>query len=87
MSDNPMDLLGAAEDGNVRAFVSGHIHDVDDIEVAGARFICSGSVSGQQWRGPKLPRPGCEEGFGIFDCRPDGSFDYAYHDYGWQAKP
>ena len=85
MADNPSELLKAAGDTSVRTYVSGHIHDVDDIRVAGARFICSGSVSGQQWTGPKLPRPGCEEGVGLFDCRPDGSFDYTYHDYGWEA--
>ena len=47
-------------------------------------FICSGSVSGAQWRGPDHGTP---EGFGVVDCRPDGNFDYRYHPYGWKADP
>jgi hypothetical protein len=26
------------------------------------------------------------EGFGIVDCRPDGTFSYRYDDYGWEAR-
>jgi hypothetical protein len=25
------------------------------------------------------------EGFGVFDCRPDGSFDFRYESFGWKV--
>ncbi len=28
---------------------------------------------------------GTPEGFGVFDLRPDGGFDYRYETYGWRA--
>ncbi len=84
MSRNPEALIDAAKGANVRAFLSGHIHRLDRIEVNGLAMICAGSVSGAQWRGPQVET---EEGYGIVDCRPDGSFDYRYHDYGWDARP
>jgi 3',5'-cyclic AMP phosphodiesterase CpdA len=79
---NPMALIEAIGDANVKAFFSGHIHRLDQIDVKGQRLICAGSVSGDQWRGPDVDT---EEGFAIIDCRADGSFDYRYHEYGWNA--
>jgi 3',5'-cyclic AMP phosphodiesterase CpdA len=84
--DNSRAVLDAVQGGNVRAFASGHIHELDRIEVAGHRFICSGAVSGQQWGGQRIAGPlGTPEGFGVFDLRPDGSFDYRYQTYGWRV--
>ncbi len=84
MSRNPEALIDAVKGANVRAFFSGHIHRLDRIEVRGLTMICAGSVSGAQWRGPQVDT---QEGYGVVDCRPDGSFDYRYHDYGWDARP
>ncbi len=67
---------------NVRGLISGHLHILEEIHYGGRRFICSGSVSGHQWKGPRL---GCPEGFGVFDCQPDGTFQFAYRDYGWSS--
>lgn len=87
MSRNPMALINAIHeagaDDEVKAFVSGHIHRLDNIEAKGQTFICAGSVSGAQWQGPEVDT---QEGFGVIDCRPDGTFDYRYHDYGWQSR-
>jgi len=82
VKDTPA-LFEAVKGANVRTFISGHLHLLEDLRFNGHRFICSGSVSGHQWTGPRLQTP---EGFGVFDCRPDGSFEYAYESYGWQAK-
>lgn len=81
---NPQALMEAIGDGtdDVKAFFSGHIHRLDRIEAKGQTFICAGSVSGNQWRGPDVDT---EEGFAVVDCRPDGSFGYRYQDYGWSA--
>ena len=81
---NPMTLVEAIGDANVKAFFSGHIHRLDRIEVKRQTLICAGSVSGDQWRGPDVDT---EEGFAVIDCRPDGSFEYEYHNYGWAARP
>jgi Icc protein len=67
---------------DIRGLLSGHLHLVEEIVYGGRRFICSGSVSGQQWNGPRL---GTQEGFGVFDCQADGTFQFAYQDYGWSA--
>jgi 3',5'-cyclic-AMP phosphodiesterase len=75
-------VLTSIEGANVKALISGHLHTVEEIDYNGQRFICSGSVSGHQWNGPRLGFP---EGFGVFDCRADGTFDYAYQSYGWKA--
>lgn len=81
---NPMALVDAIGQSNVQAIFSGHIHRLDRIEVKGQTFICAGSVSGDQWRGPDVDT---EEGFAIIDCDADGQFDYQYFKYGWDAKP
>jgi len=82
MSRNPGDLVRATEGANVKAFFSGHIHRLDRIEAAGRTFICAGSVSGSKWTGHDHETP---EGITIVDCHADGTFDYRYHDYGWEA--
>lgn len=68
---------------NVRLCLSGHIHERDRVEFGGPTFINDGAVCGSWWKGP---HHGVQEGFGIIDCRPDGTFDYQYFDYGWDAK-
>lgn len=78
---NSAALVETMNEGDVRAFLSGHIHCLDRIEAAGHTFICSGSVSGDQWQGDDVDTP---EGFGVVDCYPDGNFEYSYYDYGWE---
>jgi hypothetical protein len=75
-------LVETAKAGNVRAFISGHLHLVERLELLGQTFICSGSASGHPWNGPRLGTP---EGFGVFDCRADGTFDFHYQSHGWKA--
>lgn len=75
-------LFEAVKGANVRAFISGHLHLVEDLNFSGHRIICSGSVSGHQWGGPRLGTP---EGFGVFDCRPDGSLEFTYQAHGWSG--
>jgi len=80
---NAPEVVEAAKLGKMRAFVSGHLHLVERLELLGQTFICSGSVSGHQWTGPRMGTP---EGFGVFDCRPDGTFTYGYQSHGWTAQ-
>jgi len=79
---NAAELLEAAKPGNVRAFISGHLHLVERLELLGRTFICSGSASGHQWTGPRMDTP---EGFGVFDCARDGTVDFHYQSFSWKA--
>jgi 3',5'-cyclic AMP phosphodiesterase CpdA len=80
---NAPELVETARQGNVRAFISGHLHLVERLDLLGFTFVCSGSVSGHQWTGPRMGTP---EGYGVFDCEPDGSFTFHYQAYGWEAR-
>ena len=81
VKDTPA-LFEAVQGANVRAFLSGHLHLVEDLKFNGHRLICSGSVSGHQWGGPRLDTP---EGFGVLDCRPDGHLEFRYESHHWNA--
>ena len=61
----------------------GSLHACDRIELRGVTYICDGAVSGNWWKGPRF---GYEEGFGILDLSPDGTFTHRYHDYGWTER-
>ncbi|WP_050769490.1 metallophosphoesterase family protein [Blastopirellula marina] len=65
---------------NVKLALSGHHHILERIEFQGVTYICGGAVSGGWWRGPHR---GVQEGFGLVDLNPNGTFDYEYVDYGW----
>jgi 3',5'-cyclic AMP phosphodiesterase CpdA len=87
MSRDPRAVLDIAATADVKAFVSCHIHELERLTVARHHFICAGAVSGQMWNGPRTPGPlGTPEGFGVFDCRPDGSFDFTYQGFGWRTR-
>lgn len=86
MIRNPDALMAALSEGNVRAVLSGHIHLVERLDLRGHTFLCLGSVSGQRWMGPRKGM-GTAEGFGVVDVRADGTFDWDYQSFGWQASP
>jgi 3',5'-cyclic-AMP phosphodiesterase len=68
---------------NVRLNLSGHIHQLDRVDFRGVTYICDGAVSGNWWKGPL---EGLDEGFGVVDLHPDGSFEHEYVRYGWTAR-
>jgi 3',5'-cyclic-AMP phosphodiesterase len=67
---------------NVKLCVSGHIHQVDRVEYCGVTYICDGAVSGRWWKGRHAE---CDEGYGLFDLHPDGTFSHQYQTFGWKA--
>ncbi len=67
----------------VKACISGHIHQLEDMRVEGVRYICDGAVSGAWWKGE---RNRCVEGYGLFDLHDDGRVDWKYETYGWKAE-
>lgn len=66
----------------VKLVLSGHGHVLERIQFGATTYIQGGAVCGMWWKGPVFGNP---EGFGAVTCRPDGSFDYDYHGYGWQV--
>ena len=81
VKDTPA-LFEAVVGANVRAFLSGHLHLVEELNFDGHRLICSGSVSGHQWGGPRMGTP---EGFGVLDCQPDATLQFSYQSHNWTA--
>lgn len=67
---------------NVRAFLCGRLHLVEELNFNGHRLICSGSVSGHKWGGPCHETP---EGFGVLDCRAGGARRFSYESLNWTA--
>ena len=68
---------------NLRLVLAGHLHHFEQIELDGIRYINSGAVCGNWWKGAQL---GCPEGFLVVDLQPDGQFATEYKSYGWQVK-
>ena len=83
MHHNVRPLLKLLAANRVKLCLSGHMHQVDQVEYLGITFCCNGAVCGNWWTGPHLEFP---EGYGIVDLYPDGTFENHYVTYGWHAK-
>ncbi len=68
----------------VKACLSGHLHQVEHIELRGIHFHCNGAVCGAWWRGKNRGFP---EGYALVDLFDDGSYECRYVPYGWVAAP
>jgi 3',5'-cyclic AMP phosphodiesterase CpdA len=68
---------------NVKACLSGHLHQVEHLELRGVHFHCNGAVCGAWWRGKNRGFP---EGYAVVDLFDDGSYACRYVAYGWEAK-
>ncbi len=69
---------------NVKACLSGHLHQVEHVEIRGVHFHCNGAVCGAWWRGKHR---GFAEGYAVVDLYDDGSYECEYVPYGWVAEP
>jgi 3',5'-cyclic AMP phosphodiesterase CpdA len=80
---NAKEVRSLYKDYNVRAVLQGHTHVVEECTYTGTRYITSGAVCGEWWRGP---RSGVHpEGFVVLDC--DGEdLKWQYVSYGWKAQ-
>lgn len=68
---------------NVRLCLSGHTHGNDRVTLKGTTYINAGSVCGGKWR---LDQKGDRMGYSIVTLHRDGTFDYAYENYGWKPR-
>ncbi len=69
--------------GNVKLCLSGHMHTQDRCEYRGTWYICGGAASGAWWQGSEYGFVPC---YGQIDFFADGTFNYAFVDYGWKAR-
>lgn len=67
----------------VKLAVAGHLHERETLAYDGVTYACAGAVCGAWWKGRHKR---CDEGYSTIDLFDDGSFDMAYHTYGWKAR-
>lgn len=82
MTDMPRLVQLFEKHRNVKACLSGHIHDIDQIDYQGVRYLCDGAVSGNWWKGR---HDTCDEGYAILDLFDDGRVERTYQTYEWKA--
>ncbi len=68
---------------NVRACLSGHMHQVERIDIEGVTYVCSGAVSGGWWGGPNGTT---ESGYALIDIYRDGRVGFEYVPFGWAYR-
>jgi 3',5'-cyclic-AMP phosphodiesterase len=69
-------------DYRIRAVLQAHTHVNEEILFRGLRFMTSGAVCGNWWRGI---RAGSAEGYSILTLGPDGAVSREYRTYGFKA--
>jgi 3',5'-cyclic AMP phosphodiesterase CpdA len=82
MVTDAAEVIDALLPYNIRVVLQGHTHVNEDITFRGLRFITSGAVSGNWWKGV---RAGSPEGYSTLRLGIDGSVQHSYHAYGFQA--
>lgn len=80
---NVFEFRKILEAHNVKLVLSGHGHVLEKIEIGRIHYIQGGAVCGMWWKGPVYGNP---EGFGIVECRPDGSFSWQYESFDWKIR-
>jgi predicted MPP superfamily phosphohydrolase len=75
-------LIRILAKNNVKLALSGHTHMLDRVDYLGISFVCGGAISGNWWGGPYQD---FQEGYGVFDLYPNGTFEHRYVDYGWKS--
>lgn len=82
-ADSPVLIDLFEKHPNVKACLSGHIHQVDRVDLNGVTYYCDGAVSGKWWGGKHRGMP---EGYALIDVYSDGTVEREYVPYGWTAK-
>lgn len=82
MVTDAADVIDAMLPYNIRAVLQGHTHVNEDITFRGIRFITSGAVSGNWWRGV---RAGSAEGYSVMHVDEHGAVQQQYVPYGFVA--
>ena len=83
MVTDAAEVIDALISYNVRVVLQGHTHVNEEIEFRGLRFMTSGAVSGNWWRGI---RAGSAEGYSVVTVRANHSIQRSYRTYGFHAE-
>jgi Icc protein len=78
---NAPDVLQIFENANVPAVLQGHTHVNEVVNYKNTRYITSGAVCGNWWRGPRMGTP---EGFTVVSLR-QGKISWRYETYGFHS--
>lgn len=82
--NNGKEVLALFQEHNLRLVLQGHLHFLEDINVADRiHFITGGAVSAAWWKGP---RGYVEEGFLLLHVKGEEA-DWEYVDFGWEPQP
>ncbi len=80
--DNTQEVLKSCEGYNIKLILQGHLHIVEDHRYMNRKYITSGAVCGNWWRGLRMGHP---EGFAVYTIHGD-EVTWSYHTYGWKAE-
>ena len=69
--------------GNLKLVLQGHTHICETVEYKGAKFITSGAVSGNWWKGERL---GFAEGYAVLRVQGE-EVKWEYRSFGFKADP
>jgi 3',5'-cyclic AMP phosphodiesterase CpdA len=78
---NSQEVMRLLEGYNVKVVLQGHTHICEEVIYKGVRYITSGAVSGNWWKGKREGHP---EGFGVLTVSGE-EIGWRYESYGWQA--
>ncbi|MCI0628265.1 MAG: metallophosphoesterase [Acidobacteria bacterium] len=78
---NTKEVLEFCAGYNVMLILQGHLHIVESHQYKETRYITSGAVCGNWWKGPRMGHP---EGFAVYTIE-DDQIGWSYHPFGWQA--
>jgi 3',5'-cyclic-AMP phosphodiesterase len=78
---NTPDVLDIFDTANVIAVLQGHTHINEVVDYKTTRYITSGAVCGNWWRGPRMGTP---EGYSMIRVR-DGKVSAHYETYGFKS--
>ena len=77
---NSPEVLEVLATARVLAVLQGHTHINELVEYNGIRFITSGAVCGNWWKGPRMGTP---EGYSVITVHADGKVTPRYETYGF----
>lgn len=76
---NAKEVMDLIQPYDVKAVLQGHTHIRETIDYDGCKYITSGAVCGDWWKGSRMGHP---EGYAMIEAR-DGEIHWRYHTYGW----
>jgi 3',5'-cyclic AMP phosphodiesterase CpdA len=80
---NGHELRDLWKEHNVKAVLQAHTHILEQVDFLGVKYVTSGAVCGEWWKGPRLGV--IPEGFTVWDVDP-AEVKFSYVQTGWKAR-